>query len=448
MKTRVASAVISAFIVLLFNSCVQNDSSSKMNTALVVAAMVPPCDASAPYPSYYQLTLNLDDYSNHYELGLDYGSQILTLVPNYEEIVDWYLKIVSVLVPYESLRDRAVEIKDGDQIPEDYQEEIDGLASVCTGTEDKAGDGKLSINEVYMLQLLPDIFVSTQCSSVSVFGASSDTGHTIIGRNLEWFAGFPHNYLSLLQAVVTIKNAAPYDVCLIGYLGFIGCITGFNNQGLFGSIHVSDADKSLYDATGKGSYNMNLRYTLENYNSVSTAGNYLTTLDSTDYAAGHLFDLADPDEAQVFEYDPGPPVNKGIREWDSTLRGGVTLFDHDYTIGAVNSCVLPGFYDNHRGNNVSRWDHMKEQLDKKFGDIGTPDTVTVNELKDVITNFQGRKPGAVDGDLYRGYIQQTFIYQPGLDLAKAEVHFHPLCDQSPGVPGDTDFFVIVKAAFD
>lgn len=90
---------------------------------------------------------------------------------------------------------------------------------------------------------------------------------------------------------------------------------------------------------------------------------------------------------------------------------------------------------------------MRTQLQSKLDDTSTPDKVTVDEVKRVITYYQGTRPGAVDGDLYRNYIQQTILYQPATPNS-VEVHFHPLCIQSPGYPYTADgFFTPITADF-
>ncbi len=408
---------------------------------LFVLAMAPPCAATGP--TYHELTLDYSSSTDRYAMGVYYGQQTKALAADFERIFDWYVYTASIIVPYNTMITRALEIKK--QIPAEYQQEMEGLASVCTGTEDKALDGKLSPNELYLLQVLPDVWISASCSSVAVFGSSSSTGSTIIGRNLEWFGGFPNNYLSKLQAVVTVKNAAfgRKNVCLIGYLGFLGCITGFNSDGLYGAIQVSNGDSRLYSATGKGSYNMNLRYVLETQGSVAAAGTYLTA-DAFQYAAGHLLVFADPTVAQVFEYEPDTP-RREMRAYNSTRKSNATWVTQGNTIGAVNSFVLEGFYDNHSGNNVSRWNQMRDQLQLKLDDGGT---ATVDEVKQVITYYQGSSPGAVEGDLYREHIQQTIIFQPAAGQKNVEVHFHPLCVASPGYPSTTEgFFTPIVAGF-
>ncbi|MBP7737087.1 MAG: hypothetical protein KA369_14005 [Spirochaetes bacterium] len=439
---------LSLAVMMLFGIACKKDE-KKLDPAtqivLFVVAMAPPCSATGAM--YHELTL--DYITTGYtpiQMGQYFGQQTKALVPDFERIFDWYIYTASIIVPYTTMITRALEIKK--QIRAEYQQEMEGLASVCTGTEDKALDGKLSPNELYLLQVLPDAWVSASCSSVAVFGSSaSPTNKTIIGRNLEWFGGFPNNYLSKLQAVVTIKNtvaSSRKDVCLIGYLGFIGCITGFNDQGLFGAIQVSNGDPDVYNATGKGSYNMNLRDVLETQNSVANAGNYLTTSDPYEYAAGHLLVFADPTEAQVFEYEPDTP-RRGMRAYNSTRKGNAGWVTQNNTIGAVNSFVLEGFYDNHSGNNVSRWNSMRDQLQLKLDDGGS---ATVDEIKQVITYYQGTSPGAVEGDLYREHIQQTIIYQPAAGQKNVEVHFHPLCVASPGYPSTAEgFFTPIVAAF-
>lgn len=440
-------AMLMAVIMLMGIACKKEKSETDpaINIVLLFMAMAPPCSDSGA--NYYEITLDYTDGSNRFDMGKSFGEQTVVLNTDFERIFDWYIYMASAIVPYETMIARAIAIKE--KIPLEYRQEIDGLFTVCTGgTSDKVLDGKLSENELYLLQTLPDVWVSASCSSVAVFGGSSETGSTIIGRNLEWFGGIPHNYLSSLQAVVTVKNTSGRDVCLIGYLGFLGCITGFNDQGLFDAIQVSSGNTSLYDATGRGSYNMNLRRVLDNCDDITAAKAYLMA-DTTEYAAGHLFVFADPTEARVFEYEPDTP-QRDMRAYNSTLKSGVTWIDHDYTIGAVNSFVLPDFYDNHTGNNVSRWNTMRDQLQLKLDDSDTPDKVTVAEIKQVITYFQGRKPGAVDGDLYRNYIQQTIIFQPAVEQKNVEIHFHPLCVQSPGsYKDDTDgtFFKLITANF-
>ncbi|HQH96634.1 MAG TPA: C45 family autoproteolytic acyltransferase/hydrolase, partial [Spirochaetota bacterium] len=264
-------AMIMAVIILMGIACKKEKSETDpaVNVVLLFTAMAPPCDNSGDL--YHAITLDYGTSGRtHYQMGEYFGLQTIGLNDDFERIFDWYIYMASAIVPYGTMIQRALAIKP--QIPAAYQEEINGLASVCTGTEDKLLDGKLSLNEVYLLQTLPDVWISASCSSVAVFGTTSATGKTIIGRNLEWFGGIPFNYLSKLQAVVTVKNTSGNDVCLIGYLGFLGCITGFNDQGLFGAIQVSNGDTSLYDAAGKGSYNMNLRYVLETQDSVADAG--------------------------------------------------------------------------------------------------------------------------------------------------------------------------------
>lgn len=410
---------------------------------LFVMAMAPPCSATGP--KFHELVLDYETtgYSPRH-MGQCFGRQTMALVPEFERIFDWYIYTASIMVSYQVMIERANVIIN--KIPADYKNEIDGLADVCNGTEDNLLDGKLSRNEVYILETLPDVLVSGSCSSVAVFNSSSASGGTIIGRNLEWFGGFPYNYLSKLQAVVTVKNTVASgrnDICLVGYLGFLGCITGFNNQGLFGAIQVSNGDPDSYSATGKGSYNMNLRYVLETQETVAATKTYLMTTDTLQYAAGHLLVFADPTEAQVFEYEPDTP-RRGMRAHDSTRKSNASWVTYDDTIGAVNSFVLPGFYGNHGGNNVSRWNTMRDQLKLKLDDDGT---ATVDEVKQVITYYQGSSPGAVEGDLYREHIQQTIIYQPAT-AASVEVHFHPLCVASPGYPSTAaGFFTPIVAAF-
>lgn len=434
----------------------QGDVEALATVLVALNALTPPCDAGGPL--FHEYTIDLTGTVSHSQAGIDYGQFIKARVPNFEVIVDFYLFLVTQAVPYQTLLDRAAAIRNN--IPAEYREEIDGMAGVlCSTPANTAGDGRLSPDELYLLQLVPDIVVDPLCSSVAVFGTTSDTGSTIVGRNLEWFGGWPREYLSLLQAVVTVKNPAPNrSVCLIGYLGFAGCITGFNSAGVFGAIHVARGNAAVedpWDYASSGSYSLDLREALEalNSDSVDDVGALLTTKTEI---AGHLIVLADPSAVKVLEYNPGPdPLYdlRVLRGYDDALNPGIDWVDTSsyQAIGAVNSFVYGGNgadATNHTGNNLTRWNTMRDQLQARLDDLDTPGTVTEDELRQVITYYGGAAPGDVDGDLFREYVQHTVIYAPGAAPATARVHFHPLCVNTPGDPAGPGFtFQTITADF-
>lgn len=71
----------------------------------------------------------------------------------------------------------------------------------------------------------------SSCSYLGVWGKHTSNGSTIIGRNFDWLSSYS-NYGNLL----TVTVFEPIDgnkVATIGYVGWIGSWTAFNDKGLF-----------------------------------------------------------------------------------------------------------------------------------------------------------------------------------------------------------------------
>ena len=72
-------------------------------------------------------------------------------------------------------------------IDQRYRDEIDGIISgLVLSNMDTLGDGQLSMNEMWALQLIPDTLRGTNCSGFGVFGNCSASGSPIVGRKLDW----------------------------------------------------------------------------------------------------------------------------------------------------------------------------------------------------------------------------------------------------------------------
>jgi hypothetical protein len=289
-------------------------------------------------------------------------------------------------------------------IPVEYKDEIDGLSSVlCDATADVMNDGKLSKNELYVMELFIDVSKLSQCSAVSVFGDLSETGHTQTGRVVDWIGG-AKNQLSKIQAVTTIKNGDK-SVVLVGYLGYLAGLTVLNDNKIFGAILESTIDGTppLFDYTGRNSYSMDLRYALENYTSIDDAAAHMK---AGNYVAGNLILLSDPDVSKVLENDL--KGTRSLRTSTSTLNPGIT-WDFKNAIGCVNSFVLSGNTDNHSQypKNSTRWESLKTQLAKKG------DKVTNEQVKEIVSYYIGAVPNDLNnGDLYNSNTQQIIVVDP------------------------------------
>jgi len=212
-------------------------------------------------------------------------------------------------------------------------------------------------------------------------------------------------------------------ICSIGYLGYIGIITGINNDGIFTAILVGSTG-AQYNSINKYSYTIDLRYALENCSGIYEIADYMK--DSSRNYVDHIIAIADSNSCIILENNTSGSrasnsqrPKREIREWDSVLRDNVTWGISD-AIASVNSFLLDGTYDNHtRGSlNKKRWENLKKQLKSKG------DKVTFEELKQVIS-YDAGTPGTMSdsGDLYNKMTQQSIVFRP--EDFYLEIYFHP-----------------------
>jgi len=167
--------------------------------------------------TYYEVTMDYTAGISHYDMGVMLGQKILIAKPDFEQLFDSYIaEIADDLSIYNTMINRVADIKP--QIPREFQDEIDGMASQLSGGNiNSMGDNKLSKDELYTMQLLTDVYRATQCSGISVFGSRSATGNTMTARILDWYDGADHQ-LAQVQSVTSIHNGSK-SIYSIGYLG-------------------------------------------------------------------------------------------------------------------------------------------------------------------------------------------------------------------------------------
>lgn len=370
--------------------------------------------------SHYEVVLNYDNIS-HYNIGAEYGEKILQVFP-YPQWLDSYIAMKLDNAHYETFLTNVGKIKP--QIDQDYRDEIHGLASkLCAATDNVKGDGKLSIDELYLLNLYADAVRQTQCAALAVFGPLSATGSAMVGRILDM--GFPE-----IQAVTTFRNGGQ-SICTIGYLGFMGVISGFNRNKIFAAILDSPTNQE-YSAAGKHSYPFDLRHALENLTTIDGVANYM---ESPPYAFPHLIFLADPTSGKVLENN----TTTGFRQarTAASALGAAMTWGFPNAIGCVNSFLLAGNTNNTTTEtyNTARWNSLKTELSAKG------DTVTLDELKEIVSydGADGGPMGGEDGDLYNVSTQQIILFEP--DTLNLQVFFHPKDSDLPSDPNFEDISV-------
>lgn len=367
---------------------------------------------------YYEAQLDFSSGRTHKQVGGEYAEAIMKAKPDFEALLDSYIsELTSSEALYNKLLSRVNDIKP--RMNQAYRDEIEGMAlKLSGGTTNERGDTKVSMDELYAFNLIPDIVRGTQCSALSVYGSRSSTGKAMIARALDWNGG-DSDQLIQLQAVTTIKNPGG-KICSIGYLGYLGIISGFNDSGVFAAI-LDSTTGGEYSSAGKRSYPMDLRFALENRKTLDEVAAFMGD-PANAYAFNHLIALADAKTGGVLENNisgTGSNMRRALRRADSPLNEGITWGISD-AVGCVNSFLLAGNHDNHSDNNANtgRWHAMKEKLLEKG------DKVTLDGLKDVISFHHGEEPGSAgDGDLYNTRTQQIVMFQP--DSFHLEVFFRP-----------------------
>ena len=375
---------------------------------------------------YYKVTIDMSQNYSRRQTGQNYGKAIKMIKPDYEQIVDSYIHEITQGSNFDVFLKRINDIKGN--LHKEHAEELEGLASVFSGEENIPGDGILTEDEVYFLSLISDVIRETQCSAVSVFGDMSSTKKTITGRNLDWYIGSDKQLAKIHS--VTIINDTDKSVCLIGALGYLGCVSGFNDDKVFAA--MLDAPTGYpYSSANKYSYAYDMRYALENMTSKEEISNYL--MDSNkNYAFNHLFFLSDENNSMVLENNisgEGTYMKRALRDFGSELNESVS-WEINNAIGAVNSFLLKGNHDNHTENpgNFERWNNLKNQVVEK-----AKGGITYDEIKDIISFDNGDGPNrAQDGDLYVRSNVQMIIFQP--NIYKLEIAFAPSDGNLPTDP--------------
>lgn len=325
--------------------------------------------------THYNVVIDYTTGATRSEVGKEYGELIKQILPDFETVVDSCLADFNNIGNLEQQYSQLITPQDNNyaamianvakikpQIPVEYRDEIEGLASAMSGgTTDTVSDNKLSVDEVYILSILPDVIRACQCNGVGVWGSLSSTGNNMVGRTLDFYSGSKRQFAQC-NAVTTIKNNDS-SICLVGFLGQFCAVTVFNKAGVFAGILDSP---ELVSNTGNfnnspRSYVMDLRYAVElaGYTSLEDVAGYMTD-NSRNYVFNHNILLADKTDTQVVENDL--LHNRALRNSTSQLRSGVS-WNFTEAICVVNSFVLDGNFDNHSGNtNSKRWASFTSQL--------------------------------------------------------------------------------------
>ena len=296
--------------------------------------------------SYYDVTLDYEKGTPK-EIGAAYAQAIKKACPTYTKIIENYLfenirAAFQANIDNSALSERLLTLKNS--LSDDYQQEIEGFAQEITNGEMgiKEND-KISYEEVVLINILPDALRPNQCSTMTISGSKSATGHRITSRNLEWNLG-SSNQICDGHCVVHFKNGEK-SFTSVSFLGMFDVLTAVNDSGvMLGTLDVGSLYSSPFVAEGRTCYSFAYRYVMENCNSAKEAAQYLAEHSPEFTFNSNAFITDDKDaycvEMVVSEQD-GTPL---VRDSSTELHDGLT-WDDPECLCAVNSFAAKGNSD-------------------------------------------------------------------------------------------------------
>lgn len=137
----------------------------------------------------------------------------------------------------------------GENVPEEYREEIYGISLSCTHDYDFIGtpyERQLNYHAAHDLGHAMQDYMLVGCSSFATWGTQSADSSLLIGRNFDFYVGdaFAENKL-----VTFCAPSKGYKFASIGWPGMIGVLSGMNETGLTVTINAAKSAMPTSSAT-------------------------------------------------------------------------------------------------------------------------------------------------------------------------------------------------------
>lgn len=137
----------------------------------------------------------------------------------------------------------------GENIQEEYRDEIYGISLSCTHEYDMIGtpyERQLNYHSAHDLGHAMQDYMLVGCSSFACWGKASADSSLIIGRNFDFYMGdaFARNKL-----VAFYEPERGYRFASIGWPGMVGVLSGMNETGLTVTINAAKSDMPTSSAT-------------------------------------------------------------------------------------------------------------------------------------------------------------------------------------------------------
>lgn len=137
----------------------------------------------------------------------------------------------------------------GENVPEEYREEIYGISLSCTHDYDFIGtpyERQLNYHAAHDLGHTMQDYMLVGCSSFATWGTQSADSSLLIGRNFDFYVGdaFAEN-----KQVTFCAPSKGYKFASIGWTGMIGVLSGMNETGLTVTINAAKSAMPTSSAT-------------------------------------------------------------------------------------------------------------------------------------------------------------------------------------------------------
>lgn len=289
-----------------------------------------------------------------FDIGLDLGQQTKTLFTDIERLYDTHLAAsVSQITFNDMLQSRLPMLISN--VDRAYRKELEGVANAWSLTNDnKLGDGLLSWDEYWFLNLLPDIGLPANGTGFGILSKVSEEKGPIIGRNLDW-SSTPQ--LRSLQTI-TVYQYKDRGVINVGFAGVISVLTGFNDSGLF-LAHFNAAPFALNRNTHRGTDDVQatvfeMREALETRTSARQAARYFS---KNSYGVSNSILMADKKNILVLEHPAGGTAK--LRSWKSVTRPD-KRWERKLQIAVVDCHVLATMPNDCRNSkDAFRWERLR-----------------------------------------------------------------------------------------
>jgi hypothetical protein len=378
---------------------------------------------------YYDVTIDLGA-AGHQEAGRALAREIQASLPGYEAAMDGLVYLQLGLVNHYLEETGQPPLSIGDvvrrarailaNVPQDYVDEIRGMQEIYSLADDLP-DGRLSANELLVMNLFPDVLRPFACSGSAAFGLATATGKTVVGRNLDWFSATAPG-VTPFQAVMTFREGGRSTVN-VTMLGMLGAGSQVGPRKVFGA--VLDGNTTFpypADLTGVRSYVFDLRWALENLGTMRQVADHMLR---GSYAFAHNVLVADEGEAGVVENDVHAP-GRGLR-----LAGSELPADRAWgianAVAVVNDFRLRGTTWVPDASNALRWASLRALYAPVTSMPGSP-VVDVERMKAIAGYYGFDGNDWTTGALFLSTPAAYFTIQSViLDLATMElwVHFGP-----------------------